>query len=137
MNTSNNSSQCASACSAGGCEKSDWAGTTYSLLKVWGLLLAAFVVGFFAPDLLRAILWAGALFIAGGACVLNAYRCKRMHCYFSGPYFLAAGVFVVLAHLGVIPVALTVWLGLGIAVGGLIAYFLPEYLWGRYRGGPA
>ncbi len=135
MGSPDSTGQCQSSCGTEGGGHSDWAGTSLSMLKVWGLPLAAFVAGFLVADLPRTILWTAALCIAGGACVLNAYRCKRLHCYFSGPYFLLAAVVVLLAHAGVMPVPVSVWLGLGIAVGGVAVYYLPEYVWGRYRQG--
>lgn len=34
------------------------------------------------------LLGAAACTVMGFACLANAARCRRMHCYFTGPYFL-------------------------------------------------
>lgn len=41
-------------------------------------------------------MWTPALLTAAAACVVNAARCGRLHCYFTGPLFLfaAAGTFL-------------------------------------------
>jgi len=39
----------------------------------------------------------------GGACIVNAGRCGRLHCYITGPFFLLAAVYVVLAEFHIVP----------------------------------
>ena len=51
----------------------------------------------------RTWLWVTALVIAGSACVVNARRCGRLHCYITGPVLLFAGLYVVLARFGMLP----------------------------------
>ena len=104
-----------SDCDAGTCHASDLAGNIRSLLFVWGLPFAAFVAGYSANSWGRAALWAGALVVAGGACLVNAKRCGRTHCYFTGPYFLLCALAVVLAQLGIVPIDASNWYWLGIA----------------------
>ncbi len=41
---------------------------------------------------LRTAIWTAALAILGIACIANALRCGRIHCYLTGPFFLAIGV---------------------------------------------
>lgn len=136
MSVAGEKNDCGSSCGTSSCATSDLAGTPKSLIKVWGLPVLLFVVGFFDPFALRSLLWFVALTIAGGACLLNAFQCGRMHCYFSGPYFLLCAVVVSLAGFGVIALKPSewTWFGIAIAVSVPVVYFLPEYLWGRYAG---
>lgn len=126
-------------CSSGTCHTSDLAGNLRSLLLVWGLPFAAFAGGFILESWGRTALWAGALAVAGGACVANARQCGRTHCYFTGPYFLLCALVVVLAQFGVLVLDESDWhwLGIAIVVGGVLLYFVPEILLGKYsRGTP-
>ncbi len=56
-------------------------------LLYWGLPVVAMIVGSILD--LRFALWPAALFVMGAACVVNAVRCRRMHCFFTGPWLLA------------------------------------------------
>lgn len=49
----------------------------------------AIVAGLFAAAPVRAAIWTIALAWMGSACILNARRCGRTHCRFTGPYYLA------------------------------------------------
>jgi hypothetical protein len=75
--------------------------------------------------------WGLAFVWMGGACLLNARRCGRLHCFFSGPILLigAAVLFAVAGGaLDFMPLAIVaVTLGLAALTFGL------ERLWGRYR----
>ena len=70
----------------------------------------------------------------GVACVANAARCGRTHCYLTGPFFLAIGG----GHggprdrrdLGGQPRWL--WIGAAIAVGTVVLWIVPERLFGRF-----
>ena len=69
---------------------------------VWylpGLLLVAGM--FWSKGRLR--LWTPALLLAGLACVVNAARCGRLHCYLTGPLYLLGAAYVVLAQWKVLP----------------------------------
>lgn len=118
-----------------GCKTGDLAGSIRSLVMVWGLPIAAIVAGFFLPGTPRSLLWFAGTLITGAACFINAGRCGRLHCYFTGPFFLATAVVVALLHFGVLSLSPTGWwlFGLGILSGGLILFVVPEFLWGRYR----
>ena len=51
---------------------------------VWYLPSLLLVAGMFWSNG-RLWLWTPALLVAGMACVVNAARCGRLHCYFTGP----------------------------------------------------
>ena len=101
-------------------------------LLAWGLLWAAIIIApSFDNTVLMTVVWAGAFTEMGLMCAANAYRCGRLHCYFTGPLFLLGGVASLLNGLDVLPVG---WDRIGIVmfVGGATLSFLPEWIWGRY-----
>lgn len=107
-------------------------------LLVWKLPAAAPVASSLAPlpDVARGGVWALALGTMGLACLRNALRCRRMHCYFTAPLFLGLA-FLSLLH-GTDTVGLGpsgwAWIGGTALVGGVGLSMVPERLWGRYAG---
>ncbi len=55
-----------------------------------GVAAAAFVGALRHPALL--LIGAAACAVMGVACLVNAARCGRLHCYLTGPYFLLLAV---------------------------------------------
>ncbi|MGB6985938.1 MAG: hypothetical protein WBD74_08225 [Candidatus Aquilonibacter sp.] len=80
-------------------------------------------------------IWVGALAVMGAGCVVNGLRCGRMHCYFTGPFFLIMAV-VALAY-GLSPAAANPggWNAIAAVVlgGAIILYAVPERIFGKYR----
>ena len=113
----------------------DWVGNARSYAVAWGLPTAAlFVAAFLAPPA-RTVIWAVALAWMGLACIANALRCGRRHCYLTGPFFLIMAVAAVMHGTGLVsfgPRGWT-WLGLTIVVGGFgLLWLLPERIWGKF-----
>ena len=83
----------------------------------------------------RTAVWTGALTIMGIACLANAARCGRTHCYFTGPFLLATAIVTLLHGLGVLPLGGNGWNVIGgtILVGAIALSCLPEMLLGKYR----
>ena len=71
----------------------------------------------------------------GAGCVANALRCGRVHCYFTGPFFLIMAIVALLYGLGIVPLGRFGWNTLAAIalVGVLIFYSVPEVFIGRYR----
>ncbi len=115
----------------------DWVSGPASYAIAWGLPSAAMVAAIWAAPGLRAGVWAAALVWMGTACLVNARRCGRVHCRFTGPFFLVMAVVVVLHGLGAISLGPRgwAWIGIAIALGTAAIWILSERLWGRYRGG--
>jgi hypothetical protein len=90
----------------------------------WGLPTALLILGTFTPAPIRTAVWAGALIWMGVACIANAARCGRTHCYLTGPFFLAIAVVTVAHGTGVISVGSQGWLliGTAIAVGTVVLF---------------
>src|SRR6266568_2038929 len=72
---------------------SDWAHRRIGLL-LWGLPLIAILASAFGPlaPMTRGTIWALALLWAGAACITNACRSGRLHCYITGPFFVILGL---------------------------------------------
>ena len=83
----------------------------------------------------RTVVWTVALSIMGTACIANALRCGRVHCYVTGPFFLLMALVTLLYGLGVVPLGGIGWnrIGLTILVGAIALCCLPELFLGKYR----
>ena len=58
--------------------------------------------GFFAMnEAVRGVLWAAGLGTMGIACLVILLRCGRVHCYVTGPFFMALAIVALLYGLGV------------------------------------
>jgi len=103
-------------------------------LLVWGAPLMAFLLGFLVSPMFQTMLWMASLAVAGVACLVSASRCGRMHCYFTGPFFLIGAAAALSFGLGLLPLGPRgwIWIGMAVIVGGCILCFLPERLWGKY-----
>ncbi len=87
------------------------------------------VVGAFWSET-RVWLWTPALLVAGTACLMNAARCGRLHCYFTGPLYLLAALATVLSGLRIVPLHWG-WILAAVASGTALAYGLEVPL-GKY-----
>ncbi|RED16705.1 hypothetical protein [Parasphingopyxis lamellibrachiae] len=103
----------------------------------WGIpilvLVSVNIVQGFWP--VSIVLWMiiGSFTWMGIGCVINAARCGRLHCYFSGPIFLigALATFLVgfeFADLGSISVSLISNVTIVLA----LSTFILEWVWGAY-----
>jgi len=103
-------------------------------LLFWGLPSAALILA--SGFDVAFVVWPPTLLWMGVACVVNAARSGRVHCYFTGPFFLVMAVFAVLLGWEFVPLGAAGWGWLaGITlVGGLTLAYLPELVLGRYAG---
>src|SRR5438477_12050734 len=63
-----------------------------NMFLFWCLPSFAFALGLFVSPGLKTVLWTLSLGLMGTMCLLNASRCGRIHCYFTGPFFVLAAV---------------------------------------------
>lgn len=91
--------------------------------------------GAYFHGIVRVVVWAVSLSVMGIVCIVNAARCQRVHCYVTGPFFLAMAVFTLLYGLGLMPLGQSGWtiLGLAILIGAFALCCLPELFLGKYR----
>jgi hypothetical protein len=112
----------------------DWLRSPHTSLLAWWIPQAAILAGLFATVPVRTAVWIIALIWMGSACILNAKRCGRTHCRFTGPYYLVMIIPVLALGLGVISGGLYAWvvLGLIIILGGKIIWWTTERAWGKF-----
>lgn len=112
----------------------DWLGSIHANLLAWWIPQAAIFAGLFVTVPVRAIVWIVALAWMGTACILNARRCGRTHCRFTGPYYLAMILPVLALGSGAVSVNLYGWLSLGVLIilGGKVIWWATERAWGKF-----
>lgn len=106
-----------------------------TVLAYWVPALAIALTGLLgASEPLLTGVWTLGFAVMGIACVVNALRCGRVHCYFTGPFLLILAAASLLHGLGVVSLGASGWQWVGlVAVGGAaVLLFVPERLWGRY-----
>ena len=111
------------------CGEQDFARRSIAWL-LWGVPAAVVLLGSLVAPVPRMLLWTPAFLIAGVACVMNAARCGRVHCYITGPLYLLAAIVTFLAGMGFVPLR-SGWIGCAVLGGTLLAY-LPEWVRGKY-----
>jgi hypothetical protein len=113
----------------------DWARSLGGYLIAWGIPSVVLVAAGLLDPAPRALVWGGVLVWMGAGCLLNARRCGRTHCRFTGPYYLAMIVPVALLGAGVAAFGAWAWwvLGAMILLGAKVIWLVTELLWGRYR----
>ena len=113
----------------------DWARSLGGYLVAWGIPSVVLVAAGLLEPTPRALIWAGVLCWMGASCLLNASRCGRTHCRYTGPYYLAMIVPVALLGAGVASFGAGAWWVLGaiILLGAKVIWLATERLWGKYR----
>ncbi|HEV2111849.1 MAG TPA: hypothetical protein VGT99_10890 [Gammaproteobacteria bacterium] len=78
--------------------------------------------------------WPPLLVFMGVACLVNAKRCGRMHCFVTGPFFLLLALVSLLYGTGILPLGARGWQWLtdALLVGGCVLTCVPEWLFGKY-----
>ncbi len=116
-------------------DRKDLASNKLTCLVIWGLPMAAIVATSFVDHLLLlTVVWTASWTEMGIACLVNAFRCGRLHCYLTGPFFLLGGAASLLHGLNILllgPHGWS-WIGITMLVGGILLTCLPEWKWGRY-----
>ena len=112
----------------------DWTRGVRGLL-IWGVPIAALLIGGLLPEPYLVVIWPAALSFMGVACLLNARRCGRVHCYVTGPFFLILAAVALLHGLKVVYLGKDGWniLALILLVGSIVLCFGTERVFGRYR----
>ena len=96
----------------------DWLGSVHTSVLAWWMPKAAILAGLFVPVSFRAVIWIIALIWMGTACMLNARRCNRTHCRYTGPYYLAMIVPVMALGAGLVTIGIVGWVWLGVIILG-------------------
>ena len=90
---------------------------------------------FSLPERYLVVIWPTALSFMGVACLINARRCGRVHCYVTGPFFLILAAAALLHGLRVVWLGKEGWniLGLILIVGSALLSIGTEWIFGKYR----
>jgi len=112
----------------------DWLRTPRTSALAWWIPHTALVVGLVATVPLRAAIWTIALIWMGAACLLNAKRCGRTHCRYTGPYYLVMIAPVLALGSGMLSVDIPGWIALGVLIvgGSKVIWWATERAWGRF-----
>jgi hypothetical protein len=80
------------------------------------------------------LMWIIALTWMGTACILNARRCNRTHCRYTGPYYLAMIVPVLALGSGTVAVGFYGWVALAciVPIGSKLIWWASERAWGKF-----
>jgi len=115
-------------------KKGDMLSMPWLTVLVWRVPLVLMIIGGFSGSALRTALWTAALTVMGCACIVNAARCGRRHCYFTGPVFLLGAVASLTYGVGVLPLGARgwTWISCFVLLGYLVLRWLPERLFGMY-----
>jgi hypothetical protein len=77
------------------------------------------IVAAFLSPTPKALVWTVMLLWMGGACIVNASRCQRTHCRFTGPFLILMALLVILYAAGIVPLGSNGWALLaGVAFAG-------------------
>jgi len=111
-----------------------WLSSKRTNLLAWWIPLAAMLAGLLVPVSLRTAGWVIALSWMGAACILNARRCNRTHCRYTGPYYLTMIVPVTALGARVVTVGNLGWVSLGVIIlgGSGFIWWATERAWGKF-----
>ena len=112
----------------------DWLRSPSASSLAWWIPHVAIVASLFASVPARAGIWTIALLWMGVACILNARRCGRTHCRYTGPYYLAMIAPVLLFAVDIGAAGFFAWLILGVLIlaGSRIIWWVTEHAWGKF-----
>lgn len=116
-------------------ESDDWVRQPGRFLLYWaGPVIIIIVSACFAEPSGKTWAWVVALVWMGCACLINAWRCARRHCYYTGPFLIIMAFITWLYGSGLIELGVNGWwwLGLVIGIGSGCLWLLPERRWGQY-----
>lgn len=101
---------------------------------IWGIPIAILVISPSIGTRYLVIVWPTLLTFMGMACLLNAHRCGRTHCYATGPFFLLLAGVALLYGIGVLPLGANGWYTLCdvFGIGSVVLCCVPEWIFGRY-----
>ena len=100
-----------------------------------GVTIRGHLITFDLASPWRGAIWAVAMGVMAAACLVNALRCGRTHCYFTGPFFVLTALASLGYGLGALPLGPEGWniIGMTTLVGALVLMWLPEAAFGKYR----
>lgn len=116
------------------CEQNDLASGWVRTAINWGPGVLLIIVTGPLGGWERVVGWTAGLVWLGALCLWNYSRCRRVHCLFTGPFFLAMAIVTALVGARIVSLGQNSWSVLGnvVLVGAIVLGCGPELLWGRY-----
>src|SRR5215472_7958110 len=101
-------------------------------ILLWIVPIVILVITAGLGGLYALVSWPPLLVFMGAACLVNARRCDRLHCYFTGPYFLLLAAVSLFYGLGILPLGPRgwQWLNNALVVGAVVLCCIPEWVFG-------
>ena len=92
------------------------------------------LVALLLPVPVRSVIWMVALMWMGSACILNARQCGRTHCRYTGPYYLAMIIPVLVLVSSGVSANVYGWIVLGVVIflGSKIIWWATGRAWGKF-----
>jgi hypothetical protein len=112
----------------------DWLRSARTSALLWWVPQGIVVAALLLPVPARAAVWVVALGWMGSACILNARRCGRVHCRYTGPWYLVMIVPVLALAFGFVDVGISAWIALCVVMlgGSKVIWWATERAWGRF-----
>jgi len=110
-------------------------GNPFTLITFWGIPILVLICSTLLENkILVGWIWFISLLWMGIACLLNARKCKRTHCFYTGPFFILMAIVSLLFSYSFIGLGGNGWIWIGcIAVtGGILIWFFSESILGKY-----
>jgi hypothetical protein len=120
---------------ADNCKDKDLLRSRWALCLLWVGPWVLIIATRSTSNFIHTIIWTSAFAVGGVACLVNARRCGRLHCFYTGPLYLLAALTSLLYGLGVLPLGPHGWnwiVGVA-ALLSLLACCGLEPLFGKYR----
>lgn len=115
--------------------RKDWARRPLTILLWWvvPVLVLAHTEIFHLSFRADAGLCAFLLGWMAAGCLLNAGRCRRVHCYISGTVLLVGALFAAIVALGFVTLSATAFDNtISVVLVLALLSFVPELIWRRY-----
>jgi hypothetical protein len=112
----------------------DWLNSARTNLLAWWMPHTAMFGALLLPVPVRVAVWTLALIWMGTACILNARRCNRTHCRYTGPFYLAMTAPVLALGFDIAPAGIYGWIALGVLLvaGSTLIWWATERAWGKF-----
>lgn len=102
----------------------------------WGAPTLILIISYLVKSQYMTYIWTISLTWMGIACLLNASKCKRTHCFYTGPFFILMALITFLQGLSFLNLGKYGWELIGITAifGGIVIWILTENSLGKYKG---
>jgi len=112
----------------------DWVSNPGKFIVAWGIPILALILSQTNFSHYQRFVWPVALLWMGIGCLLNASRCRRRHCFYTGPFFLMLALVSFLHGWNILSFGNKgwFWIGWSALIGGISLIIFPEWVWGKY-----